>query len=663
MSLSRTFSWESLEDLLSRGMKAFFFYVLLFAVLRGWFIFWMQDYMGAAAWEEILSAFLHGLRLSCQTAGCLTLAVFVPAALMHFLWRKQESFVWDVATALELAVISILYVASFPYYRQFHSNFGQLVFNTFNDDTAALFWSLVQEFYLPVRLAAALIMAWGLWRLMRRFLHWDVWAWREYFCFPEWMRLTGRIAFLGLCSLVVLWGIFGGSLTWKTAVEWENAGITKNRFLNEAILDSGQALWRGWQLQNRMLACNGLSFTPEDIKLLAAQLAKKEPDSDNLDDYLLRRAQGPQLELPRHVFVILSESYANWPLLDSYASLHIADGMKSILQEDSAYVETFLPNGASTVSAVMGVVTGFADANLYLTTMPEAFREPYPTASAPQMERLGYETWFWYAGPATWERIGEFTLAQGFDHFRSRGDYGDVPGSVWGCDDQYLYDKILAEVSAEEMGFHVVLNASNHSPYTVDLRAEGFPEDEVRSALPEEVRDDADLLTELGHYWYADREMARFIRAAKEKYPDSLFVIVGDHADRYNIEKNPSTYIRMGIPFILTGRGVHPGLLLPDAAGSQIDILPTLLELIAPQGFAYYALGGSLTRENRQGVNYGYWIRSNAIGEADRDPLIPEALDGGNPPEIDQAALQDYINAVRSISWWRAKYGPMLYEK
>lgn len=81
----------------------------------------------------------------------------------------------------------------------------------------------------------------------------------------------------------------------------------------------------------------------------------------------------------------------------------------------------FLPNGASTVSAVTGIVTGFADANLYLT-MPEAFAAAYPTASA-QLEKLGYHTNFWYAGPATWERIGAFVKAQGYDNFYGRGDF------------------------------------------------------------------------------------------------------------------------------------------------------------------------------------------------------------------------------------------------
>jgi len=42
-------------------------------------------------------------------------------------------------------------------------------------------------------------------------------------------------------------------------------------------------------------------------------------------------------------------------------------------------------------------------------------------------------------------------------------------------------------------------------------------------------------------------------------------------------------------------------------------------------------------------------------------PLKAEALQpGAEAPVIDDQAMQDYINAIRSISWWRPKYGPLL---
>lgn len=659
------FSWQHLYMGILKGLKVFVFYLAVLSVFRMFFIFWMASYMGTGTGShDVLMAIWRGTRLSMQTAGALTLVSFVPGFLLHYLWPRWERCCVLVLNAILLVPLSILYVASFPFYRQFHANFNQMLFTGANDDLYALLITMVQQYYLPVRLAGALLLAYVLWRILRAFLD------NEFFenlfvgmRLPRLVRWLGRLAFLYLTYIVVLLGIFGGSLGWQTSVNWENAGVTKDEFLNEAILDNVQACYRAYSLNERMLACNGLDFTTDDIRTLAAKLANKPADTDDLDVYLTREAQGAQIEKPKQVVVIVSESFANWPLLDKYKDIPISQGMRSLIAEDDTdYCPTFLPNGASTVSAVTGVVTGFADANLYLTTMPESFAAPYPTASAPQMQKLGYDTNFWYAGPSTWERIGAFTQAQGFAHFYSRGDFGDVPGSVWGCEDEVLYEKVLAGLDADTPSFNVVLNASNHSPYDLDLDAKGFDREAVREALPEDHQQDEELLKELGHYWYADRELAKFVKEIKEKCPDSLIVIVGDHADRYNIDKTPTTYERYGIPFIITGRGIHKGTLLPDSAGSQIDIMPTIYELIAPQGFSYMSVGSSLTRTNRQGVNYGFFITRHAIGKADTVPLVPESVDGGEAPGLDQQAMEDYINAVRSISWWRPKYGPMLDE-
>ncbi len=655
------FSWEKFQGTTAKGLKVFFFYLAVLSVWRLFFVFWMQEYMGPDTTSaEVLKALWRGMKLSCQTAGLLTLVSFLPAFVLGIFWNRGEKLAWKALTGVTLGLMSVLYVASFPYYRQFHSNFNQLMFNAVNDDMYALLVSFVQEFYLPLRMAGAVLLAVVLWRVLQYLLYRDLFQGRRYDV-PLPVKLLGRISFLSVIYLVCLLGTFGGALGWETQVDWENAGVTRDDFLNEAILDNPQAVYRGYVMNHRMLACNGLDFTVEDIRNLAALLAHRPPDSDNLDDYLRKRAKGAQVPKPRHIFLILSESYANWPLLEKYRELHIADGMRGLIaEEESDYCPTFLPNGASTVSAVTGVVTGFADANLYLTTMPEAFAAPYPTAGAPQLERLGYQTNFWYAGPATWERIGAFTTAQGFQHFYSRGDFGDVPGSVWGCEDEYLYRKVLDSLG-DTPTYNVILNASNHSPYDLDLSAKGFPEEALKAVLSDEAKEDAWLVKELGHYWYADRELAKFIHDAKTKYPDSLFIVVGDHGDRYHVEKVPLTYERYGVPFIVTGNGVHKGILLPDSAGSQIDIVPTLIELIAPEGFEYMALGGSLTLENRQGVNYGFWITRWSTGKADTAPLVVESLDGSSdPPALDDPAMQNYINAIRSISWWRAKYGAIL---
>ena len=42
--------------------------------------------------------------------------------------------------------------------------------------------------------------------------------------------------------------------------------------------------------------------------------------------------------------------------------------------------------------------------------------------------------------------------------------------------------------------------------------------------------------------------------------------------------------------------------------------------------------------------------------------MEPVQIEGSQGRPINEPALQHYIDAVRSISWWRPKYGPVLDE-
>ena len=378
--------------LVVRGLLVFFFYLAVLSLCRAVFCYVLAEYLGqSTSWADIQLALASGTRLSVQTSGIMALVTLVPAGLTGLVKPAWGHGLQKLLSGITLLVTDIGFFASFPYYQQFHSRFNQLFFNAVNDDMYALFISFIQEFNLIPRLIGAIAMTVILWKLLQY-----LWGKCDYLIGQ--VRDAAKSLHYGLQVLLALmlviiyiWGrlvIFGGSLSWENAVDWENAGVTKDEFLNEVILDDYQALYRGYRMNSRMLACNGLNFTAEQIKQLAAQLSGKPADSDNLDVYLQREAQGAQIAKPKHIFVIVSESYANWPLLPQYEKLHIADGMKGVIAAaDSDYCPAMLPNGSSTVSAVTGIVTGLADANLYLTTMPESFKEPYPTAIAPQMEK------------------------------------------------------------------------------------------------------------------------------------------------------------------------------------------------------------------------------------------------------------------------------------
>ena len=146
-----------------RGLKVFCFYLSVLSLCRLVFCLWLQEYWGAGTGAgELATALWLGTRLSIQTAGVLVLLTMVPAGIVTAFSRRLGQGAERLLSWLVLSVTSILFVASFPYYRQFHSRFHQLLFNAGNDDMYALLVSLVQEFNLPLRLAGALLLGYCL---------------------------------------------------------------------------------------------------------------------------------------------------------------------------------------------------------------------------------------------------------------------------------------------------------------------------------------------------------------------------------------------------------------------------------------------------------------------------------------------------------------------
>ncbi len=653
--------------------KTALFYWLLLAVLRLLFVVSLREYLTTLEPHQFTAAFVTGGRLSWQTACYCAAVGFAPLFLSFYNTSAAK-----IAAAVNGAVIFCLltlFAASIPYYEAFNGGFNQMIFVGANEDSWALLVTCAKDYGLVWRLTlttAATILSWRLLRkfITRNFAFFTATSQKLHHWTAPINNSLRRIILPGAFFLraALLYGAvtlaqYGGAWGWETEITWENAGVTKDALLNESVTDGAQALYRAAELNRRYLAGTGLNYTADDVRLSAAALSGKAPVYDNLRQYLTKyvAANDNYVGKPQHIFLILAESYANWPLLPKYEQLHIADGVKQIIAADNtAYCPLVLPNGISTVSAVTGIVTGLADANLYLTSNPQKFTAPFATAAAPLMAELGFHTNFWYAGPASWENIKDFVLAEGFDDFYGRGDMGDGEGSVWGINDEYLFRKILRHTTENPApSFNVILTAANHSPYEVDLKTRGFPAEKVRAALPASRRNDETLLRQLGHFWYADRQIQTFVTSMREQYPDSLFVIVGDHANRYHVSKTPDLYEQYCVPCIITGGlGVTRDLLPADAVGSHIDIMPTITELVAPPGFAYISLGESLVT-NKRAVNYLLCAEKNAISSA-ADLQAAQNLDGEPAAIKNAAAMRDYIAAVRGISFYLARYGENL---
>ena len=655
-------------DAVQRDIKLFAFILLTLCVYRAYFMFYMAGYLSPSAGaDDVLLALLTGLRLSLKTAGAVTLPAFVLCSLpLLALPRlapvlRRLRFCWGGLAAFAFAV---LFQARFPFYRQFQTSFNMQVAAGLNDDAAVLAEMMLREYGLLWRLCIALLLTAVSLYVLRSLL-----LVRRTYALPALRSGVQRAVFsLGLLFLFAAAFVFvrfGGSFTYAGGVNWENAGVTSDAFLNECILDDGQALYRVRSMHKRLKSGDVVGVDKEHVRALAVEAAgHAELSADTLTPYLTRTAQGARVPKPRHIFIVLGETYAQWPMLETYAALHAADGIKGLIREPNAYYSRrFMPNGDFTSIAITGLVTGLSEVNQHVNYVARSLREAYPTAMAPQFKRLGYAVDFWYGGVSSWEGMDRFSIAQGFDHFYGYPDFHAEKVNAWGTSDEQLFSALFQHLADEPPTVHLIMTVSNHPPYNIDVAAEGFDLARARAETAQlpNVDDPDQLALELGHYWYMDKIVTQFVHETMKKYPDSLFVITGDHAVRMNPSRTPTMYEYQSVPFVLYGQGVTPAVLAPDVVGGHTNIVPTLIELIAPAGFSYVSIAPSLT-ENNMGAafNRDYFLTRSVMGRVNtkETELLPGAAE--EDPAAAYDLLQRRMTILRTLSWQLIEHGDSL---
>ena len=149
-----------------------------------------------------------------------------------------------------------------------------------------------------------------------------------------------------------------------------------------------------------------------------------------------------------------------------------------------------------------------------------------------------------------------------------------------------------------------------------------------------------------------DKVVSDFVRRTMAAYPDSILVITGDHSIRMDSTAQPTLFEHESVPFVLYGNGVTKDILPKDAVGGHTAIVPTLIELIAPEGFSYTSIARSMTEGTKYAFNSDCWIGREAMGNIDDDRM--ELLPGIASPQGSLAAEREAalyeVAAMRTLS-------------
>ena len=139
--------------------------------------------------------------------------------------------------------------------------------------------------------------------------------------------------------------------------------------------------------------------------------------------------------------------------------------------------------------------------------------------------------------------------------------------------------------------------------------------------MPEALRRDKKNWRRMASAWYADQSAMKFVRAMKARYPDSLFIVTGDHAAGvlpldFDIvpRREPNLRERFLTSFAMSHPDLTQDMFKDCQIGSHMNILPTLIELIAPKDFHYYAIQPSLFETTDHVVTPYCWMTKDVIG-------------------------------------------------
>ena len=629
-------------DNLQQDLKAFLYWCLAFTIFRMVFI-WLYSGQLNGNYADVPMALFLGLRLSLKTAGILGLIGFALASLPNIFFKEwPANKIRNVWHGLALVFFSICFMARIPYYKIFNAAFNMMLINGAHDDLKAILLTAIEEYQLLWRLPAAIIIGLGFaFVFVKVQKHTPVKQFEK--CKRKPLVAVLSVVFTAVLCVFVR---YGGAFDYAHSINWESAARLKSNLLNEAILDDGQALYRVRASKKMLAKVNNVNISTAELKQKIA-LAGGDSNAKSIDEAFLHTVKQPKLaQPPTDVVVIVGESFGQWPFLPEFKELGLVDKMLGLQgSADGAHINTMLAHGSGTITAINGLLTGLPDTGLYENYQPMSMQQHYATGIGYIMRKLGYKTVFWYGGFPGWQNLKNFVVAQSFDEFHCADEFGNTGGNAWGCPDGVLLDKVAEYMASEQAGakvFHLVLTTSNHPPYTLDIDKMGFPRDKVRSSLGASIPKDEQTLTELGHIWYADKTMGDFVHKAQKSRPASLFVVTGDHSERFTFAIEQDVRTKSTIPCIFYGQGVEQSWFTNTSIGCHMQLAGTLAEIVGPAGVQYSALLPTMFAKDDFVFNHRLVARENDLEFVDK---------------LQDKATSDYIAAMRNVGAWRVLKG------
>lgn len=649
--MNNTNKWESFTKEIGNLIFFWIFGIVFFTIFRATFIFLYNEELGSNInFTDILNTFLMGFRFDATAVGYFII-IPVISTLLLAPWGKFNTIRYIRVTFQYLFVIvsAIICVVTINYYKEYNDQFNMFLFLGLYDDQSAILQTIWKYYHPILNILAMLVIAFSGIYIFFVFS-------QKHIVADLLSKLKGAplraifIIFILSCTIFTLRGsIVNRPVTRNKAV------ITLNKLLNKSIINPYRSF----------------IYALSDFKKVSQTSGRNPYDSDwthleevTVSDIIKKQAAGNTIKKPKQIFVVLMEGFDYWTLLDKYSSFNIANNLKELANKGTSF-SNFLSSYNATVYAYTTMISGIPYSGINFSRIG-ANSEPYKSSIFSQFKKLGYTTNTFHGAHFTWENYAVFSEHLGSDKVHNiYEEYKDKSTNIWGADDEEMFEYVLDHVDPNEQTFNFILTLSNHSPFEVDIYGQGFP-----YKAPQDMSEEAQkvykgpiTMREMGHIWYGDKAIGKFMDVAKEKYPDALFIFTADHTGRRFATPTYNLYEESAIPLIIYGKDIPAQQL--KTPGSHIDIMPTLIEMIAPEGFTYYSFGKSMFSEDKNtAFSYEKVMDNDSLYYAPRDSYVHTiSLETMQEDKTETFKYKDQYNELMKLAWHYVVRGDSLHLK
>ena len=622
---------------LQQNIKLMIWAPLLATIFRIIFIIVYNPYPSLRGrWQSLIGALRYGFWWGMDFDAyvfLIPLVLITIPGLWFDIYHQYEDLIRITALILYSCVLYAAFAGKMIFYKHFHDTYNYMVHYGNHAEKR----NLIDVFFFQDKGAFVLLgfipISLASWYMGSLFLSLPSIPYPGYYLTDTWMIVGWNILIVVLSIILFYWFRYGGTLSHDDKPEWDTIPtvVKEDIFFARATVPDLCALETVYKNPLR----SEYTASEEDINDAIKRIVPNEfKDTwQQLDNplYAFKKiTKGPKIKKPKHIFFIVGESIPQWSLDETHKLLNICPGLWNFKsQSHTVQIPNFLPAGNVSRPSIVSLMSGIYDAGLEINERESFWKGVFPTSFAHQMKRLGYQTIYWYGGNASYGNFNHFGKAQGFDRVESASIFcgPDAPKTWVGVYDHVFLENIEQQIkSINEPTFHFIYTTSNHGPYKMEDSLLDYDPEKVMPDVGEDLRSNKTRNKELATYRYSDKAIFTFVEAMKKAFPDSLFIVTGDHSNLFGSLNNTSLIRRdytLRDTFCTVALLQHPDLnqdMIVSSKGTHMSLMPTIIEAIAPKGFEYYSIALSLFEDQPETLVTPYqWITDSLIGDVRGD--------------------------------------------